>query len=430
MTPVSKKAKALVLWNESQLWGLLAVKSLEDAGLQFEIVRSHELIEHHPEEIELLFVPGGWASNKIQSIQESGATYIRDFVRLGGSYIGICGGAGLALEAENGLGLLPVSRVPRAQRVPSFAGPVAITLTKPNHPIWRDIPMNDPPQSTGQTLETYAWWPSQFSVNEPEAVEIIAGYHKPLFGSTTSDLCIQDIEEHAIAWAALEEHYGIFLDPKRLANQPAVLAGHYGRGRVVLSMVHFDTPGDPMGRKVLQNLWRIHTGYEPVYAGRPQSSTSSKSLHRPAQILHQAARDLIRLGQRLFLWRFRSDFLLHWRRGVRGLEFCTLFVITREIADLCAEQTKWAQSVCAELEETVEWMRVFSHKSKELLTREALLMQQERINFRHCNDVRVVSLREELFSNQKSHGGLFKRLLDRLDAILFVLLRNRTNPKP
>ena len=56
-------------------------------------------------------------------------------------------------------------------------------------------------------------------------------------------------------WTELEEIYGINLNPKRLKNEPAVIEGTFGKGRVILSLIHFDTPDDENGAKVLRNLW-------------------------------------------------------------------------------------------------------------------------------------------------------------------------------
>ncbi len=54
-------------------------------------------------DIELIIVPGGFASQKIKRLRDRGLNIIRDFVKSGGSYIGICGGAGLAFLMENSI---------------------------------------------------------------------------------------------------------------------------------------------------------------------------------------------------------------------------------------------------------------------------------------------------------------------------------------
>ena len=50
--------------------------------------------------------------------------------------------------------------------------------------------------------------------------------------------------------------------------------------------------------------------------------------------LETAVNDLISLGIRNFLWFWRNPVLLQWRRGVRGLEYCTLYIMINEIAGI------------------------------------------------------------------------------------------------
>ena len=75
---------------------------------------------------DLLIVPGGWASDKTAALGQEGRDAVREFVRSGGSYLGICGGAGFALDTQDGLGLVNVKRVPTAQRIPSFSGEIGL----------------------------------------------------------------------------------------------------------------------------------------------------------------------------------------------------------------------------------------------------------------------------------------------------------------
>src|SRR5208282_6528514 len=49
--------------------------------------------------------------------------------------------------------------------------------------------------------------------------------------------------------------------------------------------------------------------------------------------LEAAVDNLICLGERNFLWFWRNPMRLQWRRGVRGLEYCTLYVMIKEISE-------------------------------------------------------------------------------------------------
>ena len=68
---VSKRACAL-LWDESLAWGLMARQALKEAGLPFDLLRSKEICGGALSRYRMLFVPGGWASNKIKSLREEG----------------------------------------------------------------------------------------------------------------------------------------------------------------------------------------------------------------------------------------------------------------------------------------------------------------------------------------------------------------------
>jgi cobyrinic acid a,c-diamide synthase len=99
---LSEKRVAL-LWDESFLWGLMAFNALKTASLPFELIRAEDIRNGALAGYAVLFVPGGWASNKLKALGDKGIGAIRDFVAEGGHYLGFCGGAGLA--TQDGIGL-------------------------------------------------------------------------------------------------------------------------------------------------------------------------------------------------------------------------------------------------------------------------------------------------------------------------------------
>jgi len=108
MSKTLPKRPCALLWDESFLWGVMAVRALREAGLPFNLLRSEEIRKDAFFRYRMIFVPGGWASNKIRTQGEGGREEILSFVAAGGSYLGICGGAGLA--TQNGLGFLPIRK--------------------------------------------------------------------------------------------------------------------------------------------------------------------------------------------------------------------------------------------------------------------------------------------------------------------------------
>ncbi|MFN3535599.1 MAG: hypothetical protein ACK4WB_09440, partial [Desulfatiglandales bacterium] len=239
--------------------------------------------------------------------------------------------------------------------------------------------------------------------------------HEP--SSFTSDICIGDCEaQDEITWAYLEGDYGINLDPNLLHMEPAMVEESYGRGKVILSLVHWDTPFDPKGLRVLTNLWRYLGAYE-----KRGSASPKRTPFRNPEILESfhLVQGLIHFGIRNFLWYWRNPFLLSWRRGIRGLEYSTLFVLLRELCNslLDVHIEIYGRQKLEGLKFLVE---EFVSKSKRLLFLERFLMNKIPLNWEPTPDPVINALREELFGTMRRHGGLFKEIAEALEELLYL----------
>jgi hypothetical protein len=420
------KESCALLWDESFLWGLMAWRALREAGLPFDLLRAEDVRKGALCRYRMVFVPGGWASNKMSALGDQGMEELRRFVAGGGNYLGICGGAGMA--TENGLGLLPIRRKPQGERVPSFSGPIRLSCT--GHAMWQGI---------GAPV-FFVWWPSQFQVEDPD-IKVLARYEEAQADAFSADINMAD--GRAIGWSELERRYGILLDPSRLRGEPGVLEGRFGRGRVILSLVHFDTPGDRNGASVLRNLWSPTLSCRPP--GPPmerkrEPERSFQGVPKPildsVEEIHAAVTDLIAMGKRNFLWYWRNPLLLQWRRGVRGLEYSTVAAMIGEIkrrlncASLSSPDGRPAVAGTIDLscwEENLEEIRgqlvPFCEKAKRLLIKERLYMMNASLSPVECPDREISRLRHELFASAMSHGGQFKRLIDPIDRLLYDLIK-------
>ncbi len=411
----SKLKPAALLWDESFLWGLMAYRALTANGLLFDLIRSEDVRNGGLKKYSLLFVPGGWASNKIKALGDAGVSEIKAFVREGGAYLGFCGGAGLA--TMDGMELLPVKRRATKDRVPSFSG--RIRLDTCDHALWQGI--SDPVFN--------AWWPSQFVIDE--SVSVLAAYGSALPDSFSSDINVGDVEANG-NWAELERFYQINLDPKRLLGEPAVIEGRFGMGKVLLSLVHFDSPDDKNGAIALKNLWRYLIGEcgtdNSGFRINDKKSAVSCIMHDvpisepiPATSgIGPAVDELINLGERNFLWYWRNPMLLQWRRGVRGLEYCTLYIMVKEILRLLSRED--LERIGRESDISLELVIKFVDKAKKLLLLERYAMQGAHITYERCDVPEIQALREELFSRSKSHGGVFKEMIGHVDRLLYAAL--------
>ena len=420
---VPKKPCAL-LWDGSLLWGVMAWRALREAGLPFDLLRSEDVRGGALSRYRMLFVPGGWASNKIAALGEQGSAEIRHFVAAGGSYLGICGGAGMA--TEDGLALLPVRRKPSRERVPSFSGPILLSCG--DHALWQEI----------ERPLFHAWWPSQFMVRDL-GVRVLARYDEAQADAFSSDVNVAD--GRISGWSDLEQRYGILLDPARLAGEPAVLEGSFECGRVILSLIHFDTPGDRNGAVVLRNLWRYLASScpspHPVGGGIGREGVLRDVPGNVLDTLEEiqaAVAGLIAAGAENFLWSWRNPLLLQWRRGIRGLEYSTLAVMIDAIAGCLrtpgvdpAGRPALSPAIDPshlgeDLSEIREQLIPFCEKAKALLVRERQAMMATPLSPVECADAEINGLRQELFASAMSHGGRFKHLIDAVDRLLYRLI--------
>lgn len=154
--------------------------------------------------------------------------------------------------------------------------------------------------------------------------------------------------------------------------------------------------------------------------------------------MKQSVDGLIDLGVRNFLWFPRNRFILQWRRGVRGLEYCTLKVLMDEIAGIVVaapgypapthdgKDLRHIAALAAEnLAAAAESLFPFIDEARTLLILERQAMITERLTFDESGDPTIRAIRAKLFSGAKSHGGMFKKVIDSLDSVLYGLIAKK-----
>jgi hypothetical protein len=193
----------------------------------------------------------------------------------------------------------------------------------------------------------------------------------------------------------------------------------------LLSLVHFDTPNDAHGATILKNLWKYLAGVATLSEYQPSSLLRCRAT-KVADLdnMLTAVKDLISFGERNFLWFWRNPMLLQWRRGIRGLEYCTLYGMIRAIAEHADRFPFDDSSSLDRLQDVAQMVSSFQEKAERLLLLERQALQDgHRITYEKSDNLEIVQLRAELFSTSKSYGGMFKKLLDKIDRIVFDLLR-------
>ncbi len=446
-----------VLWTQSLLWGLLCVDTLAVLEVPFRLVSASEICGGCLDAFRILIVPGGWAAHKVRSLGETGRLKIDGFIEEGGSYVGFCGGAGLALSSPPALYLTPIRRMPLSERLPSASGEIHICGAL-SHPAWENIPARIP---------VSVWWPSQFLLDTGCQTACLASYADPGVGFQVADLRACDIDKSA-GWQELEEAYGINLDPERIKGHPAIIEIEKGKGRLVLSYAHLETPGDSWGNRLFLNILNYLSDVscvsalctENIFARKAcscnpgqgcEKSVNGSLLTRGAKrgplpitrqersaapsgisVAEQAAADLISFGEANMLWNWRNPWLLNWRRGLRGLEYGTLHIALCYMADL--EQKLTAESsglepaaFCANWPERTKDLEEktleFCALAKRLLFEEKIAAGMGSVSKIGKVNEKVDLLRNTLFGKKMNHGGLCGALFDLIDPMLLDLIR-------
>lgn len=423
-----------IFWDQSLVWGLLCIETLSRAGIPYRLLNSSDIAGGILGKFRILLVPGGWAAHKVRSLGEAGKKKIAGFIESGGAYIGFCGGAGMALSSPPAISLTSIERMPLAERLPSASGQIHVNGAL-SHPSWKNLP---------PAIPVSVWWPSQFRLSPDDAAICLASYADPGTDFQVADLRVADLD-HEVSWPELEQAYGINLDPARIKDHPAIIEVQKGKGRMILSYAHLETPGDEWGNRlffqVLDYLNDISKKageskdelFQNYQAELPDERTWAHICEAG-----RSASDLIAFGEANLLWNWRRPWLLNWRRGIRGLEYGTLAVTLSYMAALKEEleaRREYGGAATRELalssvpgwpdraEKLEAETREFCTLAKCLLLEEKFATQTAVLSKLGKVNENVDSLRGVLFGNRMNHGGLCRALFDLIDGMLLDLLR-------
>jgi hypothetical protein len=408
-----------LLWDESHLWGVMLARALGQMQIPFNLVRSHDIIEGvlDREPPSGLLVPGGWARLKAQSLGRSGMDNIKQYIRSGGRYLGICGGAGLGLKSTSGwtcLDLCPWERKPLKDRLPNFSG----------HVLCRVAPGPGPEE---QRLFLPVWWPSQFkpSPGHAKQVKVMASYMEPGDDFWSSDLNLSQVESRDIKkW---EDVYGINLDPAFLSGEPCIIRGQAGRGEFILSYSHLETPDSPQANILLGSILNQWLG---TSTPRPEDwKVSAWDLQNTAPVWNdevlawarQGLDEIIRLGKSQFLLFWRTPWLLGWRRGIPGSPVNFLYAMVCRATE-GSPDPETIRFWDIEKKDFQADLEAFFKELKNYLSHERLAIALQQSSPEASSDDDLQKQKQKLFGSFPGYGGLYKKLLQRLDRLVFRLL--------
>ncbi len=408
-----------ILWDASQIWGLLAVRAVRALGLPHIPIRAEEiaggLLQREP--TPLLLVPGGSARLKAAALGEAGLEAVRDYVRAGGNYLGFCGGAGLALSSSGGLGLCPLRRAPFTERLQHFmSGHLHVRL---DHAACPDLLPND----LEDTADLPVWWPGRFESGNGEGVRIPAEFSGP-----ADDFCLADLPIASLpagTFEAWKDLYGFSPTPSFLEGSPCMVAGEYGKGRYVLSYSHLETPESPDAGRIFAHLLERLSGCAPARRDVPAWDFSHVPEAEPHPLparLREICAPVFALGQEHGLLFTRTPWLLGWRTGIPGAGLNSLRAALHCACTLPLSG-RAGRFVAAHGPDMLRAAALFAAGCSEYLLTERLAQTLSKALPDTLPAPLLTARREALFGAPMQPAGPFLALTSPLEDLVFLQLR-------
>ncbi len=434
-----------ILWDASPLWGHLVLNAVLQSGLSYQIIRAKHCIENKING-KILIVPGGSGRSKSKLLGEEGKQAIRKFVENGGIYLGLCGGAGLALsDDQGGLGLCPWGRNSYKDRIQHLISGNVLAKLADHELIPKDL--------RTKHCELPVWWPGRFA--EPKELEKCKSPQNPLQGEVQvlaryvdmgTDLYLSDLPLKKLPSTTLEDWknlYGVNLRPNLLNNQPCIISGSYGKGQYILSYSHLETPKAKNANYILWQILKKHLKLESqtelsfknntephfeIFAKTQAENILNAKDFNPSWLVPKSNFPLLEelsykleevflLCVELHLLFPRKSWLYGWHSSIPGSQLNALRVALMRSTHLqiTEKRTSFLEEHGQELKNDIN---LFIQGARNWLLAKKLsltLADNELIPEKIIQEQRL-----ELFGQQMLGGGLCGSLLDLLDEFLFL----------
>ena len=401
-----------ILWDRSHVWGLAAWRALASMGVPHRLLKAASIAQGalSDKPPSVLLAPGGTARLKLNALGAAGASSIRAYIAAGGRYLGFCGGAGLALSDEDGLGLCPWKRARYSNRLQHLISGHIHVQTPEDHP-------QGPPGAN--TLPLPVWWPGRFAPQEKDAVEILAAYLYPAGDVWLADLPLSALPQGALTqW---EDMYGVSFRPEELSGQPCVIRNAHGQGSCILSYAHLETPDSPAANRWLAHLLHSLTGAAPKKEYCPPWDPAGLPVRWDEPVFNRARamlNQLIHIGREHNLLFVRAPWLWGWRAGIPGPALNNLSAALHSVQNLAPNDAAlrcWEE--CRAVFE--QKLGLFQKSAEQYLLAERLAATLAGA-LPQGMDRRILDMqREAVFGQPMEGGGLCEDLTNVLEELIF-----------
>lgn len=405
-----------ILWDESHIWGLLAWRAIDALGLPYRLVRAQDIAQGALSRkfSGALVVPGGVARRKAEKLGEGGMRAVREYVAGGGAYMGFCGGSGLGLTGKYGLSLCPWKRMMMADRMLHLISGHLYVQGLPGHALT--------PGDLPEAPLAPVWWPARFAAELNTSVTVLATYQSPGPDFWVADLPFNTLPEGT--FSAWEKQYDVRLRPSSLYGQPCIITGDMGKGRYVLSYSHLETPDSPHANAWLAHILGEFLGERAPVALAPRWELSEMPVLWDAPALEETREtmdDILALGREHFLLFQRNCWLQGWRAGLPGAALNNLNTLIKQI--MATAPTARAEAYLNEhAAELTQAAKEFRAQTMGYLLAERLAMTLAKTFPDAVSQKKLIEQRTAIFGQAMEQGGLYARILERLDELAWLVL--------
>ncbi len=403
-----------MLWDAAPLWGLLVRQAAEALGVTVHPVKARNIARCGlSDKFSLLVVPGGPARLRSELLGAAGRSRLRNWVAEGGRYLGFCGGVGLALSGDEGLGLCPWRRGDFPDRLRHAVSGHMRATTEPD-PLTPDF--------ADREALLPVWWAGRFAVPEDSGdsadVRVLARYAEAGPDLYMADFALAELSEAVrTQW---EQLYGVRLRPEVRPGEPCIIAGTFGRGEYVLSYSHLETPASPQANAWLAFLLERLSGSRVPGCTIPDWNPGRPPQWRDPILIAclEEMDDLLDLGLRHGLLFPRTSWLTGWRVEVPGSALNSLHLPLRVLASrppVPAAAARWAE-IAASFRE--RFIRFREGAQSHLLARRLAATVPEAVP-----KPMLMQQRAALFGTPMRGGGIHQELTDMLEDVLYLQLQ-------
>ena len=412
-----------LLWDKAHIWGLTAWWALASMGVPHRLLKAADIAQGalSGKPSSVLLAPGGTARLKSEALGAAGRAAIRAYIADGGHYLGFCGGAGLALSGNDGLGLCPWKRAAYRNRLQHFISGHIYVRTPAGHPL--GFPGTETPALP-------VWWPGRFDPQEAQEVEILASYLYPAGDVWLADLPLAALPPGTLAgW---EDMYGVSFRPEELSGQPCIIRNAYGQGSCILSYAHLETPDSPAANRWMAHLLSALTGYAPERECCPAWEPAGLPLRWDEPVFNELRAyldHLIHVGCAHNLLFTRTPWLWGWRVGIPGAALNNFFAAVCSVQSLQpndAALAYWEQGKAL----FTQKCGLFRKSAEQYLLAERLTVTLTGV-LSQAVDRRMLDMqREALFGQPMEGGGLYEELTNMLEELIFLVCADGSAAAP